>query len=469
MTTQDTRQGAARDDAHALPARPVPAMRLFGFALGSMGGGLFSTLPGLLLLFYLTDTLGVPAAIAGLVVLIPKAWDVLFNPIVGALSDREALRTGRRTRLMLIGALTMPLGMALMFASPATGMAGATWVFLAFFLAATSFACFQVPYITLPAEMSPDPSERTRIMGWRIIAVTLGVLLAGGLAPLVITLAGGGQTGHRWMGLGAAILLFAAYLTAALTTRWVRAHPGSELLGLKATFAMARGNRAFLVLVAAYGVQVLATAMMLAAITYVASYLLNDYSLTSALFATFVAPSILAVPLWTRLATRFGKPRVYQMVTLLLAAGAAAMWLAVRSGDTTLVLAVMLLQGIAFAGQQVLPWAMLPDAILADQARTGRVQAGAFSGAFSAMETAMFAIGPGAFSVVLVVTGFVSSTQASPVAQSPLALSGILAGGTIIPALLLLVTLPIISLYRNTDAARIGTTGHAGSGAPCPD
>ncbi|MEK8228488.1 hypothetical protein NKG05_24360 [Oerskovia sp. M15] len=35
-----------------------------GYAIGSVGTGGFGTLPGLMLLFYLTDALAVPAAIA---------------------------------------------------------------------------------------------------------------------------------------------------------------------------------------------------------------------------------------------------------------------------------------------------------------------------------------------------------------------------------------------------------------------
>jgi GPH family glycoside/pentoside/hexuronide:cation symporter len=463
MTSRDSKPNPEDPTTALTDVQLLSGRRLLGFSVGSVGGGLFSTLPGLLLLFYLTDTLGVPAAIAGVVVLIPKLWDVLFNPLVGALSDREALRTGHRTRFMLLGAVTIPIGLALMFSSPFTGLAGAAWVFVAFFLASTAFACFQVPYVTLPTEMSPNPTERIRVMGWRIIAVTVGVLFGGSLAPFVIDLGGGGQDGYQLMGVGAAGLMFTTFMTATLATRWVSAQPGTDTLGLQATFSVARGNRAFLILISAYSLQILGIAMTLASIAYVATYLLENSNLTSALFAVFVAPSIIAVPLWSKLANRVGKHRVYQLVTVLLAVGAALMWPVVQSGNSTLVLAVVLFQGIAFAGQQVLPWAMLPDTILADELRTGRVQAGAFTGAFTALETAMFAIGPGVFSIVLALSGFVSSTFENPVEQSSAALSGILAGYTLVPALLLLFTVPIISRYASTEACRIGNTHTADS------
>jgi GPH family glycoside/pentoside/hexuronide:cation symporter len=62
-----------------------------GYATGSLVTGAFGTVPGLLLP-YLTDALGVAAGLAGLLVLLPKAWDVLVDPIAGRLSDRTRTR-----------------------------------------------------------------------------------------------------------------------------------------------------------------------------------------------------------------------------------------------------------------------------------------------------------------------------------------------------------------------------------------
>ena len=46
----------------------LPRRTVAGYALGSVGTGGFGTLPGLVLAYYLTDTLGVAAGLASLVV-----------------------------------------------------------------------------------------------------------------------------------------------------------------------------------------------------------------------------------------------------------------------------------------------------------------------------------------------------------------------------------------------------------------
>ena len=71
----------------------LPARTRAGYAAGSLVTGAFATVPGLLLLPFLTGELAVPAALAGLVVLLPKAWDVVLNPIAGRISDRAGMRT----------------------------------------------------------------------------------------------------------------------------------------------------------------------------------------------------------------------------------------------------------------------------------------------------------------------------------------------------------------------------------------
>ena len=49
-------------------------------------------------MYYLTDTLGVAAIVAGIVVTVAKIWDVIIDPVIGARSDRMLARSGSRRR-----------------------------------------------------------------------------------------------------------------------------------------------------------------------------------------------------------------------------------------------------------------------------------------------------------------------------------------------------------------------------------
>ena len=106
--------------------RPLSRGVVARYAIGSIGTGGFATLPGLVLVYYRTDTLGVTALIAGLVVTAAKVWDVVIDPWIGARSDRALARTGTRRTWMLVGAIALPVGFALTFAVPAGLAPGAS-------------------------------------------------------------------------------------------------------------------------------------------------------------------------------------------------------------------------------------------------------------------------------------------------------------------------------------------------------
>src|SRR5689334_12323108 len=98
----------------------LPRRTVAGYAFGSLATGAFGTVPGLVLLYFLTDTLGVGAGVAAVVVLLPKLADVPWNPVVGGWSDRTSSRWGPRRPWMLAGGVLLPPLFVLMFAVPDT-------------------------------------------------------------------------------------------------------------------------------------------------------------------------------------------------------------------------------------------------------------------------------------------------------------------------------------------------------------
>lgn len=447
----------------------APSRRaVVGYALGSVGTGGFGTLPGLVLAYYLTDTLGVAAAVAGLAVTLPKIWDVVVDPVIGRASDASARRRGSRRAYLLAGAVTLPICFALLFAVPEAfvGAAAAAWVVVAFVLATTAFSLFQVPYIALPAELAGTPRERTRLVAPRIAVLAVAILAFGAGGPAIRDAIGGGRAGYLVMGVITALLIGAGMAAAAmLTTSPSRrpaaevtgpadvASPSSALSGYTAGVVALRESPPLRALLATFVLQALATGAMLAAAQYVATYTLRDESAVTVLFAALVAPALLVMPLARRFADRVGKRRALVVATALFAVAAASIVLA-REAPGPWVYASVALAGVAYAGMQLYPLALLPDVISDDARRRGEERAGVIAGVWTAGETAGLALGPTVALAVLAATGFVSRTSESVVEQPSGALWGVVLIFSLVPALLAALSLlPLRRFHLDAEVA----------------
>ncbi|GAA5083573.1 MFS transporter [Microbacterium yannicii] len=436
------------------------------YATGSLGTGGFATLPGLVLTYYLTDSLGVAALAAGAVITVAKVWDVVIDPMIGALTDRDLARHGSRRRLMLIGALALPLLFALTFAvPPALGpVAAGIWVLIAFTLTATAFSLFQVPYIALPAELTPSYDERTRLLTWRVVVLTFAILLFGAGGPALRRVSDDPFVQYLVMGVVCGLVIGIGMLVATAVARRTAAAPGATTsqeehrtaatTGMREHYASGiralRRSRPFRLLLSTFVLQALATGLMLAGAQYVATWVLHSQAAVELLFIALIAPALLAAPAWGVVARRLGKEPTFAIASVVFAAAALSIlgmlwapgdWIYVPVG----------IAGIAYAGMQSLPMAMLPDVISHDQrtapdAADGAGRAGSFSGVWTAGETVGFALGATTLALILAVTGYISSTGGQVVDQPDAAVTGIIVSFSIVPAVL--VGLSLLTLAR---------------------
>lgn len=428
------------------------------YAIGSLGTGGYATLPGLVLTYFLTDNLGVAALAAGLIVTAAKIWDVLIDPLIGAASDRQLARTGSRRGFMVTGALALPLFFALTFAVPPSWgpVAGAICVLLAFLATATAFSLFQVPYVALPAELTSSYDERTRLLGWRVVVLTAAILLFGAGGPALRNAGDDPVMGYLLMGIASGLVIGIGMLIASRTADVAaRGTATATAAAVSSTWrdqymsgfrALGR-SQPFRALLGTFVLQALATGTMLAGAQYVATWVLRSEDAVTFVFVALVGPALLATPGWTVIARRVGKERAFAMASILFTAAAASLIFAVWTPGAWIYASVAV-AGIAYAGLQSLPMAMLPDVISHDERTSGPGQAGTFTGIWTAGETVGFALGATAVSLTLAMTGYVSTVAGATVEQPAAAVTGIVLSFSILPAVLMAASLLTLRHYR---------------------
>lgn len=424
---------------------------VLGFALGSLGAGVYSTVPTVLLLFYCTEVLRIEPAVAALIVFVPKAWAILWDPAVGAWSDRARWKMGRRAPFILVGAIGVAATFALLFNAPPFSAAGTiVYVFCIYFLMATAYAVFAVPYIAIPAEITPLAEERERLMAWRMAFALIGVLIGASAAPYLVTWAGGGRRGYSVMALSIAAFCGAAMLATFRTvqrnhTRDVGQPMGSVNLrgGLRLIFA----DRDYKRLWCAYLLCMSGTALFTALVPYFITRVLSwREAEIGAMLLALLAASIVSVPLWTRAMSRLGG--WYAFMAAVVAYGVIAGSFITLAPDTpaSLVTLMFILLGIPFAGLQVIPFTLLAHLAHAGAAKGVR-QEGLYTGIWTAGEKLAFAIGPAAAAGGLALSGYVSGATE----QTESARAGLHAVMSFGPAVFLVPTLALLRSKRSAE------------------
>jgi len=172
------------------PADRLPLRQKIGFGLGSIldmwGHYLYPSLAYSVFNIFLGVAPGLISTVQMIKIFIDAGSDAVF----GWISDNTRTRYGRRRPFILVGGVLAGIGLPLMFA---VGKGWTDMQYFAFMLVSMVIyvpvmSCFNMPWSSLGAEMTPDYHERTTVMAIRN-AIQKGPELAMFFATQFTTLA----------------------------------------------------------------------------------------------------------------------------------------------------------------------------------------------------------------------------------------------------------------------------------------
>ncbi len=210
----------------------VPWNQLIAYGMGGLVPIALFNIAGQLMGLLGNISLGLSAFWLGTIMIIPRLWDAVSDPIVGHFSDKTRTRWGRRRPFILLGGIATALSFVAMwwvprgewFKSLFETQAAYNWFQLAYILGGlliffTATTLFEIPHGALGMEMSSDYHERTRLFSAKSF---LGNLFAMG-TPWLIFLAGlkffRGPSGDLTEGMRY-VSIFVAALLIPLTLWW---------------------------------------------------------------------------------------------------------------------------------------------------------------------------------------------------------------------------------------------------------
>ncbi|MFN5698542.1 MAG: MFS transporter [Cyanobacteriota bacterium] len=356
---------------------------LVAYGLGDAGTGMAASLIGFYLFIFYTSAAGMPAWMAGLVLMLARLWDAINDPLVGWMSDKTRTAWGPRLPWILWGALPLGVAMALMWWLPP----GSLWVKFAIFVAISVVAnslytCVNLPYSALAAELTTSTSLRTRLNTARftgsITAGLVGIVLGG-----LLLRDHSDASSYLRVGLLSGVIITVSTLLCgwgiAPTARHCQ-RPTAESGTTRRLIGRVRGNGRFWKVLGLYlllwcALQIMQTA----ALIFLPVVMRLPEGWSNWILLPFQISTLVGLQIWNRVSAVRGRIQALHWGTWLWIGGCLlAMLLSPlnpaigptgSSGNLlhlTALIATILMVGLGASTAYLIPWSLLPDAIDAD-------------------------------------------------------------------------------------------------------
>ena len=352
------------------------------------GGGSFNII-NFLLPGFLALVIGLPPALAGLVMFTARIVDAVIDPPIGLLSDWSRVRLGSRRGPLLAFSPFIVLTLFLTFYPSANP--SLTVRFWGVLLAYVSFSIVQssvmIPYYSLASEATEDYTERSRLTSLRLGISIFASILCVALPGVVIDIFGG----HR--GYMVMSLLFGTIFTITVAITAIFAKEGIPAPKKVARFSRqeffrplkVRPFRQYLLLFLC--VQLTMAVMSALFFFYIDFYFAREATARGeSTMIGLVAAAILfgmqivALPIYLRMMKKHSKTTAYTVGSVIWIVGAILLFFMPADISPVFLYLLAAMLGFGISGPGLVPHALLPDVIDAGQLQFGKRTAGAFSG-----------------------------------------------------------------------------------------
>ena len=413
----------------------LPLLTKIIYGTGDLGFSMNNSIISSLFPIFMMDVIGLSPALAAIILFVGRSWDYVNDPIVGHLSDRTRTRWGRRRPFLLFGAIPFGLSFILLWLSPNFSQTGLIIYYsVAYIIYEAMATIVYMPYYALTPELTEDYDERTKLTSYRMLFNILGSLTAYVFPMLVIgTMVPDNTKKVMVMALIAAAIaaspLFLVFFGTKEKKEYMLEKQPKLIPSLKAAFK----NRPFIFGAGIYLLTWMTIVVLETNLLIYIKYIIKRPDQSSLIMASIFVTAIFALPIWNWAAKHWNKRLAYiigvsfwavVMIVLIMVTPQTPFWV-------ILILCVM--AGIGVSAAQVLPWAIIPDAIEWDEWMTFERHEGMFYSLITLLGKIGNSIAGPASLLVLQATGY----QAGAAIQPDSALLGIRLVIGPIPAILL--------------------------------
>ncbi len=343
----------------------VSSLKALLYGYGSLMGIGSSLIVGWLLYYYCPpDNIGLaPIVIMGSAILFGRVIDAVSDPLIGHWSDKILTRWGRRRPFIVAGFIAMAFSQVVIWRPLIQGFSIWNAIYASILLGVFWFGytAAMAPYLALLPEIASSSSERIKLVTYQTFFSQLSLVIGGVIVPILLTI-----LGYLNTSLALTVIATTSMLSIVLIFREKVIDRGkiAEKLSLWRALKITYTNRVFLIYLIPTAILVLSTTIIQIVLPYLITVSAGlDKSYVAIVYLPLIVVSILTLPLYRKLAIRYGKKKVY-----LLGMGLFAIPTIVAS-----LVGIVRVEPIAFLvgigilfGFFATPLLMLPNAFIAD-------------------------------------------------------------------------------------------------------
>jgi GPH family glycoside/pentoside/hexuronide:cation symporter len=360
----------------------LPLKTKLAYGAGELGPAITANISIFFLLVFFTNVAGIPAGLAGSILMIGKIGEAINDPFVGFLTDKtKSRRWGRRLPWLLYGATPFGVFFFLQWIVPPLGVWGLFWYYVAIgVISQVFYSVVHLPYTAMTPELTQDYDERTSLNSFRFTFSIGGSILSLILSKIVFSVIS--DRASQYLVLAAVctvISVLALYGCVYGTRDRVLAFEAKRIQleeppsipftkQLKIVFT----NRPFLFVIGIYLCTWLAVQITASIIPYFVVYCmrLQESDVPTVMIAV-QGTALLTLFFWSHLSKKVGKKVVYFLgISLWIIAAAGLYYL--QPGQLSLLYLMAVMAGFGVSTAYLVPWSMIPDVIELDELQTGQ-------------------------------------------------------------------------------------------------
>jgi GPH family glycoside/pentoside/hexuronide:cation symporter len=366
------------------------------YGAGDLGPAITGNIATFYMMFFFTNVAGIPAGLAGSILMIGKIWDGINDPMVGMLTDKtQSRRWGRRLPWLLYGAIPFAFFFFLQWIVPQftadknINVWCLFWYYVAIGIVSQAFfTVVNLPYTAMTPELTQDYDERTSLNSFRFTFSIGGSILSLILAKIIFLQIADQQQHYL-------VLAAVCSVISILSLYWCVYGVRDRILAFEAKrmqlpkeaeipffeqLKIVFSNKPFLFVIAIYLFSWLGVQITASIIPY---FVINCMGMEEGDVPTVMiavqGTALFMLFIWNYLSQKIGKNLVYFLgMSCWIIAAIGLFFLQPNQVGLMYVMAVM--AGVGVSTAYLIPWSMIPDVIELDELQTGQRREGIFYG-----------------------------------------------------------------------------------------